>query len=209
MDLPCSLNDIAAFETLLGIRILVISAAAGNKFVHYGTVEPTGRPHIYLYLVKNKGSSHYHTIASISGFYSSNHFCEACLTPFNNVKDHRCANNCMSCKSTRCPETDASLSCSKCHVTCRSLDCFNRHRKVPAQKRGEKEELSQCRQWWKCTTCKKVVDRNKRNMEETPHQCGEWLCRSCQKWVMDGHLCYLRAEKPTVKDPNVTLILSH
>ena len=90
---------------------------------------------------------------------------------------------------------DKKVICDHCNMECRSEDCFNQHKKVPVHKKGEnKGEVSgpsQCKKWWKCRTCYKVLNVEKRKKEE--HQCGEYLCTSCEQYVMEGHLCYLRA----------------
>ena len=47
------------------------------------------------------------------------------------------------------------------------------------------------KKWWKCATWYKVIRTDKGKKEE--HACGEYLGNSCDKYVMDDHLCYLRA----------------
>ena len=61
-------------------------------------------------------------------------------------------------------------------------------------KKGQTSGPSQCQKWWKCPTCYKVVRTDKRKKEA--HQCGEYQCSSCNKYVMDDHQCYLRSTPP-------------
>ena len=61
-------------------------------------------------------------------------------------------------------------------------------------KRGQPSGPSQCQKWWECPTCYKVVRTDKPKKEA--HQCGEYLCSSCNKYVMDDHQCYLRSTPP-------------
>ena len=64
LDRPASLNDVKAFEEALDIRVMVVSAQLGNKFITSPSTDQ--RPCVYLYLVDN---CHYHTISSVTGFF--------------------------------------------------------------------------------------------------------------------------------------------
>ena len=65
LDRPASLNDVEAFEEALNIRVMVVSARLGNKFITSQSIDD--RPCIYLYLVDD---SHFHTISSVTGVFS-------------------------------------------------------------------------------------------------------------------------------------------
>ena len=97
-----------------------------------------------------------------------------------------------------CPKTDSPLKCTTYNMDCRSDKCYENHKKVPLHKKGAKKGQpsgpSQCQKWWICPTCYKVVRTDKRKKEA--HQCGEYLCSSCNKYVMDDHQCYLRSTPP-------------
>ena len=71
MGRPASLNDIEAFEKVLGVRVMVVNARLGNKFITSPSTD--ARPCIYVYLVDD---DHYHVITSITGFFSCNYFCQ-------------------------------------------------------------------------------------------------------------------------------------
>ena len=179
LDRPTSLNDIEAFEEALDIRVMVVSARLGNKFITSPSTDQ--RPCIYLYLVDD---CHYHTISSVMGFFSSMYFCSSCLKHYNNRERHECEVTCIVCKTTDCPKTEELVTCQKCHMTCRSEKCYQRH---SMKQKGR----SECETWWECTTCYKVINTTKREKED--HRCGEYHCTSCQKYVMRDHLCYLRS----------------
>ncbi|OOZ58164.1 hypothetical protein BOW44_13235, partial [Solemya velum gill symbiont] len=51
LDRPSSLGDLPAFEDALGVRILVVSARLGNKFLTCAETDHPERPCVYLYLV--------------------------------------------------------------------------------------------------------------------------------------------------------------
>ena len=186
---PSTLSDISAFEKVLNIRVMVISAKHGNNFVTPHNINE--QPCVYLYLVDD---NHFHAISSVTGFFSSTYFCEKCLKHYNNKEKHQCETTCIVCKTTKCPKTVHIIICNKCNMTCRSQDCFDRHLikpNVSGLDRGLAPKLSQCETWFKCKTCYKIINRNKRKIEL--HMCGEYLCSSCNKYVLRGHQCYLRA----------------
>ena len=195
-DRPGSLNDIQAFEDTLKVRIAVVAASLGNKFIRVPDNEHEDWPLLYLYLVDHEGVSHFHSIVNIAGFFSAIYFCERCFKQYNNKTEHRCETTCLTCKSQNCPETDTTMSCRSCHMVCRSVDCFERHLIEKTRKNGDKGDvtLSQCDEFWRCTTCKKVVNRFKRPTEL--HECTEWLCKCCTSWVTGDHRCYLFPEEP-------------
>ena len=179
LDRPASLKDVEAFEEALDIRVMVVSARLGNKFITCPSTDQ--RPCVYLYLVDD---CHYHTISSVTGFFSARYFCSSCLKHYNNRNEHECEVTCIVCKTTDCPKTEEPVTCQKCHMTCRSQTCYQRH---STKNKGR----SECETWWKCTTCYKVINTTKREKED--HRCGEYHCTSCDKYVMRDHLCYLRS----------------
>ena len=61
LDRPASLNDVQAFEEVLGVRVMVVSARLGNKFTTRPSTDE--RPCIYVYLVDD---DHFYAIASIT-----------------------------------------------------------------------------------------------------------------------------------------------
>ena len=179
-----TLNDIQAFETVLDVQILVISAMRGNKFVRVGENRVNK---IYIYL--DDEEQHFHSITKIAGFFGGAYFCEQCLKPYNGGKrgQHVCETACMVCKSKNCIETEPVV-CVDCNMTCRNKECMERH-KVKGK------EGSQCDIWWKCTKCHKVVDRREREIKK--HQCGEYRCLCCDRYFVGEHLCYIRSDRPS------------
>ena len=65
LDRPASLSDIPVFEEVLGIRVMVISARLGNKFITSPSTDE--RPCIYIYLVDD---DHFHAVNSLKGFFN-------------------------------------------------------------------------------------------------------------------------------------------
>ena len=61
MDRPASLNGVQAFEKVLGVRVIVVSARLGNKFITSPSTDE--RPCIYVYLVDD---DHFQAITSIT-----------------------------------------------------------------------------------------------------------------------------------------------
>lgn len=80
-------------------------------------------------------------------------------------------------------------------MTDRSEECYDKHLEEPVHKKGKfkgkPSGLSQCEKYWKCPTCYKVIRTGKRKKEAD--KCAEYLCNSCEQYVMEGHLYYLRS----------------
>ena len=132
MDRPGSLNDI---EKVLGVRVMVVSARLGNKFITSPSKDE--RPCIYMYLVDD---DHYHAITSITGFFSCNYFCQKCLKHYDHKENHQCDIRCIVCKTDNCPKTDSPLKCTSCNMDCRSDKCYENHKKYRYTKRGQKKD---------------------------------------------------------------------
>ena len=138
MDRLASLNDIEAFEKVLGVRVMVVSARLGNKFITSPSTDE--RPCIYVYLVDD---DHYHAITSITGFFSCNYFCQKCLKHYVHKEKHQCDIRSIVCKTDNCPKTDSPLKCTSCNMDCRSDKCYENHKKVPLHKKGAKKRTTQ------------------------------------------------------------------
>ncbi|XP_060579277.1 uncharacterized protein LOC132736198 [Ruditapes philippinarum] len=190
LDRPASLNDVMAFEEVLRVRVMVISARLGNKFITSPSTDE--RPCIYIYLMND---NHFHAITSITGFFCANYFCNRCLKHYDHKERHGCKTHCIICKSDGCVITETSVVCTNCNMSCRSPDCYKRHLKTPVHNKGKYKGKprgpSQCEKWWKCP--------------KEEHQCGEYYCSSCQKFVFEDHLCYIRA-MPAKEDFNPRFI---
>ena len=197
---PASLNDIPAFEAVLGVDIGVISSRMGNRFIRVPleTDEENPRTRVYLYHVHGEGAQvgHFHAITKVSGFFGSSYFCNNCMKPYSNKGQHSCEKVCNVCHHDECVMSESKCTCIHCHMTCRSRECLERHLvKKKRQGQGKGQMLSQCDIWWKCTTCNVLLNRLKRDIQQ--HICGEWQCVNCEQNVVGEHLCYLRA-RPAV-----------
>ena len=135
MDRPASLNDIEAFEKVLGVRVMVFSAQLGNKFITSPSTDE--RPCIYVYLVDD---DHYYAVTTITGFFSSRYFCQKCLKYYDHKEYHQCDIRCIVCKTDNCPKTDSPLKCTPCIMDCRSDKCYENHKKVPLHKKEPKKD---------------------------------------------------------------------
>ena len=168
MDRPASLNDIEAFEEVLRVGMMVVSARLGNKFItslstderlciyvymwarlgnkFITSLSTDKRPCIYVYLVDD---DHYHAITSITGFFSNAYFCKSCLKHYSNRDRHACDTKCIVCKTENCPKTDSPVKCQDCNMDCRSEKCYQKHKQLPVHKKGKfkgkPNGLSQCK----------------------------------------------------------------
>ena len=100
-DYPCSLSEINQFEEALDIRVLVVSARMGNKFIYIGKENPH-RKNVYVYLKEDRGVGHFNSITSLTGFFGQSYFCENCLKPYQNREQHNCERYCIICKTDKC-----------------------------------------------------------------------------------------------------------
>ena len=172
---------------------MVVSARLGNKFI----ISPSTaeRPCIYVYLVDD---DHYHAITSITGFFCNAYFCKSCLKLYSNQEQHACDTKCIVCKTDNCPKTNSPVKCRDCNMDCRSGKCYQKHKQPPVHKKGKfkgkPSGLTQCKKWWKCPTCYKVVKIVKRKKEA--HKCGKYYYTSCETYLMDDHKCNLRSIPP-------------
>ena len=140
---PTSLSDVDVFETVLDVRIMVVRARLGNKFITSPSID--GRPCIYLYLVDD---CHFHTISRITGFIRCSYFCTRCMKHYNNKERHECEVTCIVCKTSDCPKREEPVTCQKCHMTCRSQTCYQEHKKVPLHNKvAKKGQVSGPSQW--------------------------------------------------------------
>ena len=132
MDRPASLNDIEAFEEVLRVCVMVVSARLGNKFITSPSRDE--RPCIYVYLVDDE---HYHSITSISGFFCCTFFCKSCLKHYDHTEYHQCDTSCIICKTDKCPKSDTPVKCQDFNMDCRSEKCHEKHKQVPVYKKGK------------------------------------------------------------------------
>ena len=144
-DRPASLNDIEAFEEVLGVRVMEVSARLGNKFITSPSTDE--RPCIYVYLVDD---DHYHAITSITGFFCNAYFCKSYLKHYSNRDRHACDTKCIVCKTDNCPKTDSPVKCQDCNMDCRSeKKYYQKHKQPPVHKKGKfkgkPSGLSQCK----------------------------------------------------------------
>ena len=133
---------------------------------------------LFLYLVEQETTAHFHVIRNINAFTSFSKFCQNYLKPYN--KKHQCTISCFVCDRQNCYASENEMSCRNCHFTCKSLSCFEHHKKTT-----DRRKKSSCERWWKCTVCKKTIDRKQQNVEE--HTCDTYFCKCCQK-IADIHI---------------------
>jgi len=118
-DRQLGLNDIAPFERLLDVNVLVVSSKLGNKFIR--VVDNPDVHNLFIYLVEFDDVKHFHGISSIAGFFGGNYFCETCLKPYYHKESHSCESACDVCTSQDCTTKDP-MCCKSCHCECRSME---------------------------------------------------------------------------------------
>lgn len=167
---------------------MVVSARLGNEFITSPNTDE--RPCIYVYMIDD---DHFHAITSITGFFNAMYLCNRCHIHFDHRERRECETKCIVCKKDKCLKTDNTVTCN---MVCRSREYYEERRKGPAglsrqRDDDQRKQVSQRGTWWKCPTCYKVINMTTRKIER--HRCGEYVCSSCHTYVLDGHLCYMRA----------------
>ena len=193
-DVQITLQQICLYEKELDVQIVVVSM--DKNILYKGN---TNERKLFLY----KNGNHYHSIVKIQGFYGKNNYCMTCLVAYNN-RNHNCGTTCSVCKSKSCSvKEDGPLICSECNMTCRSQECFERHKKRGNNNNNNNKRQSgqsQCEKYWQCKECHVCLTRKLRSPKS--HICGEHLCATCNKYVLQGHLCYQRYSAPLKSKDN-------
>lgn len=196
-----TLNDIPIFEKYLNVGIAVISGDIGDKFLRIPDSNNVN-PKIYLYhYTKNDGIGHFDAISKISGFFTEPYFCETCMIPFYDKRQHKCKNMCNVCYSLKCEETNSTIVCGECNRTCRGRACYDRHKEIPTNRFKKKAlQKSACNRWYKCLECTKVISTSVTPKEM--HSCGDWFCHNCKVMAntYTSHMCYYRCEAKSPSD---------
>lgn len=196
-DCPADIEALKKFESVLQIRVKVVSLQHLKKLRYEGA--PSSRGTVYLAYSKKEGqdSGHYTLISNICGFFSKKLYCTVCDISYNNKYDHRCADIedfCFSCYNRNCQKVNGrkAEACQSCHLPIRSEACRKGHKALA------------CSRKWKCEKCsrnftrpkkveKKDVERflNDSEMEEL-HFCNQYFCSECEKFVTEDHFCYMK-----------------
>ena len=182
-DEPVGIDQVPAFERLLGRPVVVVSADHHHRPIYSG--RGSGSP-LHLYLVPNReGGYHYHAITNLKGFRGVNYLCPHCGTAFSKKHEHRCKRWCPVCQD-HCSYTSDATLCHSCGALCRSTACFRRH---------QKGTPSLCERFTHCLQCGARGQRDVMRL----HRCGRLKkCRRCHKTdVARQHDCYMRALRST------------
>ena len=173
-DRPCSLMDISKFEDVLDVDVYVFAAHVNQKLVYPDYERPRRQKRVYLFYTKHEeAEGHFDTITKVPGFINRGYFCHNCLKGFNNRDKHVCAEFCRTCRRNGCTPERAFV-CEECNMHCRSKECFDHHK--ISKTVGKKKIPAPCDTYYKCKTCKVVLQTAKRSKDE--HQCWEFKCGS-------------------------------
>ncbi|GBM90943.1 hypothetical protein AVEN_275230-1, partial [Araneus ventricosus] len=129
---PCTFAEVARFEEVLDIQIVVISTEERNGVAYRGR-DRSRRINLWLH------NGHYDVIKSLKGFFASNHYCERCEKPFQNFENHRYPMACHICLRVCCSAKEVPKRCVDCDRLCQSLECYAAHKALT-----ENQELSIC-----------------------------------------------------------------
>ena len=191
-DRPCSLANISKFEEALDVDVYVFAAHINQRIVYPDYERPRREKRVYLFYSKHdEMEGHFDAITKVPGFVNRSYFCHKCLKGFHSRDKHVCEEFCRTCRRTKCPRGKTTV-CDDCNIECRSTDCFDHHKKC---KTIQKKEIpAPCDIYYKCKTCKTVLQTAKRSKND--HRCWEFKCGSCDEYYVGEHLCYLRIRDP-------------
>ncbi|XP_055070270.2 uncharacterized protein [Misgurnus anguillicaudatus] len=187
-------NDVALFERLLNIKIVVFHRSSTGALEKYMTKDKPHYKTVFLYL----SDSHYFMIKNLRAFIGCKHVCDYCYNGFSNKRDHRCRYACDICNAPDCYKQPAkTIHCGDCLRYCKSEYCYEMHKK-PALS----QQFSQCDVTKYCPTCNRryYISGDK----PKPHKCMPEKCMHCGvELTPDGaHQCFiqpLRLETPSEK----------
>ncbi|XP_013396770.1 uncharacterized protein LOC106163657 [Lingula anatina] len=177
---PCGVPEIKQFQSYLSnYQISVFSGDHFMSLIHKG---PSALKELFLFYHKG----HYDVITSITGFMGRAYYCTECNIGFDHMGDHSCEKYCERCKRDSSCKFETWRHCDQCSRNFLSDSCFRNHTLVPEQGRW-----STCRRFTLCKKCTKFVDHKRENK----HVCYTYKCKSCNKYVKDGHLCYMQIDR--------------
>ena len=186
---------IPIMEDIFDIRICVVSALAGNRFIYKGKEQNAENGTVYLYHSDN----HFDVITNVKGFLGVRYFCEHCLKGFRQAGSHSCARYCSLCNRATCkpqpPEKNYSKQCMKCnYVFTTSLSCYLHHKSPRRHNSGTAKSL--CERRWQCLICKQTYTGKNKARYAEKHKCYQKFCRFCKRYQDQTHVCYHRSYKP-------------
>ncbi len=179
------LQDVPRYEKALKVGITVVSSAAQNRRIHSGN--SFYERQIVLYHVMDTmgcGNGHFAVVTKMTGLLCRSYYCESCDVGYSNVQKHHCERHCNRCGSDNCEKGGKFFYCSSCHCPCRNEDCLLRHR-------NQKDLCDSMTFCPKCHVCLRGLGRRYRPTRD--HVCGESYCVNCGTYVLQDHLCYMRA----------------
>lgn len=181
-----------AYESLLDVDIVVISAAHQNKVIYPEALQHERQYYVYYLQGKEGTPGHFHAVKTPTGLMTMKYFCKTCLAGHNAGDKHRCEGICVKCKSPGCkpqkPSDSESRSCRKCRVEFETAACFKNHLKK--NKKGK----NICDKFWQCKQCRRYYQSSV--LKPNEHRCDTYMCGKCEKYVsVSNHNCYQRHEK--------------
>ena len=188
------ITNIPKMEEIFAIRICVVSALTGRKFLYPGNPQYVNNGTVYLY----HSDHHFDVITNIRGFLGQRHFCEYCLKGFRRPTSHSCPHFCTLCNRQNCTLRKANYRkvCGKCnYVFTTSLSCYLHHKKPRKHNAGFAKSL--CERRWRCPICSKSYEGKKTEIYAAKHQCYQKYCRFCKRYTDRRHICYHRSYQPS------------
>ena len=183
---PCGTEELKKFAHLLpkGYLIRAYASEMEDQCFFKEREEDYDPEAKILHLVLIKG--HYLYIRNITTYFGKRQFCEACNTPFNHRRTHRCPFLCEACKDETCTDRQAGSKNTKCDTCKRNFygsTCLQNHLDKKTRR---------------CHSVRLFCDKCKREYlwkKGSKHVCGGRFCAVCQKMRKPGHKCFVQVHE--------------
>ena len=142
--------------------------------------------------------NHFRPILNCTGAAGSRNFCTPCNISYSTNRNQNCKNNCIRClQNCICDYTQALKHCQTCDRDFFGQNCYNNH----IRPKSYNKRLTVCQGVYICKMCFKLVRVKKR-----PHVCNAIFCKTCNKYSLINHLCYIQPQRSKVERSSVVYL---
>ena len=189
----CGINELKKLEIYFKYYQLNIIDSRENAFNQPLYVGKPNKYHLYIAYT----GTHYNVIKSMNNYSKRTYYCHLCKIAYNNLRSHKCIQNCSSCQRNNCTvfssqnesgrTVNSYTKCENCKCDCNNEKCLQIH------------VYNFCTKLNTCDTCNRLKYMKK------IHVCiDQKYCRNCKEAVPLDHQCFILTEKE--KNPKVDKI---
>ena len=179
----CGINELKKLEIYFKYYQLNIIDSRPSGFHEPLYVGKPNKHHVYIAYT----GTHYNVIKSMKVYCKRIYYCHLCKIGYNNLRSHKCIQNCQNCQRNNCTVFDSVNSagdiiksytkCDNCDCRCNNEKCLQIHL------------YNFCKKLNTCETCNRLTYMKK------IHVCNnKKYCRNCKIAVELDHQCYILTE---------------